>query len=201
MKEEDFSYLQDKRNDISIRMAFCECKQSKSFPLCDGTQCEKNPSIGPLIIEITDKTVLSNRKKRRSQQPETQQPETQELQENLNKIEEKKVSFGKNLNQEKKIELPNKVDKRKIKNIFTQEQVKQHCTENDCWMIINGNVYDITAYFPYHPGGKRALLKFGGRDGTENVEFHSSRMIYLLDNYFYIGRLDSAPEESRCVIS
>lgn len=38
-------------------------------------------------------------------------------------------------------------------------------------------------------GGHRALLKFAGKDGTENVQFHSSKMMKLLNNYFYIGKL------------
>ena len=69
-------------------------------------------------------------------------------------------------------------------------------TIDDCWMIINGKVYDITAYIPHHLGGHRPLLKFGGMGGSENVEYHSSKMLYLLDTYFYIGRVECYKEES-----
>jgi cytochrome b involved in lipid metabolism len=67
-------------------------------------------------------------------------------------------------------------------------------------MIIQGNVYDVTPYFDYHPGGHRALMNFAGKDGTENVEFHSPKMMELLDKYFYIGRLEGTKDYS-CVIS
>jgi len=93
-----------------------------------------------------------------------------------------------------------KVDKSKITAVYSIEEVAQHNTKDDCWMIINGHVYDITAYFPHHPGGVRSLLKFAGKDGTENVQFHSSKMMHLLDNYFYIGRLEGTAAPKSCSI-
>jgi cytochrome b involved in lipid metabolism len=44
-------------------------------------------------------------------------------------------------------------------------EVSQHNSENDCWTIINGKVYDITSYIPRHPGGNEILLACG-KDGT-----------------------------------
>jgi len=45
-------------------------------------------------------------------------------------------------------------------------------------------------------------MNFAGKDGTENVEFHSSKMMFLLDKYFYIGKLQKDPSESgNCIIS
>jgi len=100
----------------------------------------------------------------------------------------------------KKELLVKKVDKTKITAVYTIEEVAQHNTQDDCWMIINGYVYDITAYFPHHPGGTRSILKFAGKDGTENVQFHSSKMMHLLDTYFYIGRLEGTPASKSCSI-
>jgi len=94
-----------------------------------------------------------------------------------------------------------KVDRKKITAEFTEEEVAKHNTKDDCWMIIKGHVYDVTAYFAYHPGGERALLKFAGKDGTENVQFHSSKMMELLNNYFYVGKLKRQEESSSCTIS
>ena len=67
-------------------------------------------------------------------------------------------------------------------------------------MIIRGGVYDVTPYFNFHPGGHQALLNFAGKDGTENIEFHSSKMLQLLDKYFYIGKLEGTEDRS-CIIS
>jgi len=80
-------------------------------------------------------------------------------------------------------------DPRNINNIFTREEVALHNTQHDLWMIIKGNVYDITQYTPSHPGGVRALVKFAGKDGTENVQYHSSAMLEILNSRYYIGKL------------
>jgi hypothetical protein len=37
--------------------------------------------------------------------------------------------------------------------IFTKAEVAKHDTVNDCWMIINGKVYDVTPFVDEHPGG------------------------------------------------
>ena len=36
---------------------------------------------------------------------------------------------------------------------FTLEEVAKHDNEDDCWMVINGKVYDVTDYIDDHPGG------------------------------------------------
>lgn len=33
-------------------------------------------------------------------------------------------------------------------------QVSKHRTSQDCWVVLNGEVYDITTYLDFHPGGK-----------------------------------------------
>eukprot|EP01083_Nonionella_stella_P236753 831178_1 len=48
---------------------------------------------------------------------------------------------------------------------YTMEQIKQHNKPNDCWMVLNGHIFDITEYIPYHPGGNE-ILKANGKDGT-----------------------------------
>ncbi len=48
---------------------------------------------------------------------------------------------------------------------FTAAQVTEHATEDDCWMIINDNVYDLTSYVAEHPG-EEEILRGCGIDGT-----------------------------------
>jgi predicted heme/steroid binding protein len=50
--------------------------------------------------------------------------------------------------------------------LYTLDEVKQHKTVDDCWMILNGKVYDVTKYIPFHPGGKK-MMAAAGKDGTE----------------------------------
>jgi cytochrome b involved in lipid metabolism len=48
---------------------------------------------------------------------------------------------------------------------ITLSEVAKHTTASDCWMVINGNVYDVTGYIPGHPGGDQILLGCG-KDAT-----------------------------------
>jgi cytochrome b involved in lipid metabolism len=44
---------------------------------------------------------------------------------------------------------------------YTEEEVAQHTSGDDCWTIIGDSVYDITSYIPRHPGGSEILLACG----------------------------------------
>jgi hypothetical protein len=48
---------------------------------------------------------------------------------------------------------------------YTAEEVAKHASTTDCWTIIEGKVYDITAYVPRHPGGDE-ILRACGAEGT-----------------------------------
>lgn len=49
---------------------------------------------------------------------------------------------------------------------ISADEVKKHNSKDDCWTIVQGNVYDITSYIPNHPGGDE-ILRACGEDGTE----------------------------------
>eukprot|EP01102_Stenamoeba_stenopodia_P010631 TRINITY_DN3228_c0_g1_i1.p1 TRINITY_DN3228_c0_g1~~TRINITY_DN3228_c0_g1_i1.p1 ORF type:complete len:168 (-),score=37.31 TRINITY_DN3228_c0_g1_i1:46-549(-) len=48
---------------------------------------------------------------------------------------------------------------------YTREEVAEHDTEEDCWIIIDNKVYDVTKWIPIHPGGTIILTR-AGRDST-----------------------------------
>jgi cytochrome b involved in lipid metabolism len=51
----------------------------------------------------------------------------------------------------------------KLRRISMAELAK-HNTPDDCWMSYEGRVYNVTHYFPYHPGGIPKLMLCAGQD-------------------------------------
>ncbi len=49
---------------------------------------------------------------------------------------------------------------------LTLEEVAQHASETDCWTVLDGRVYNVTHYIPFHPGGRDTLLQGAGRDSS-----------------------------------
>ena len=37
--------------------------------------------------------------------------------------------------------------------VYSYEQVGAHNSEQDCWTVYEGRVYDVTEYLKRHPGG------------------------------------------------
>ncbi|KAM0210965.1 hypothetical protein ACHAQI_005696 [Fusarium lateritium] len=50
---------------------------------------------------------------------------------------------------------------------FSLTDVKSHNTEEDCYIAINGKVYNVTSFLDEHPGGAELLLEVAGEDATE----------------------------------
>ena len=78
---------------------------------------------------------------------------------------------------------------------FALAEVARHATETDCWMAINGVVYDLTAYLPEHPSRPSVVLPWCGKEATEAYKTktkgrpHSPEADQLLPTY-RIGVLD-----------
>ncbi|KAK9246605.1 FMN-dependent dehydrogenase-domain-containing protein [Lipomyces tetrasporus] len=53
---------------------------------------------------------------------------------------------------------------------ITPDQISQHKTSQSCWVIIRNKVYDVTDFIPNHPGGRRSILRFAGKDATSDFE-------------------------------
>merc|ERR1712003_597521 len=50
---------------------------------------------------------------------------------------------------------------------ITMEEVAKHVTKEDCWVVVSGQVLNVTSFLSQHPGGELAILTFAGKDATE----------------------------------
>ncbi|KAJ7437799.1 FMN-dependent dehydrogenase-domain-containing protein [Mycena galericulata] len=48
--------------------------------------------------------------------------------------------------------------------------VAQHNSRESCWIIVHGQVYDVTEFLDEHPGGSKIILKYAGKDATQEYE-------------------------------
>lgn len=70
---------------------------------------------------------------------------------------------------------------------FTASEVAEHSSADDCWLILEGKVYEVTEFIPSHPGGK-AILKGCGKDATQMFAGHPESAKAMKEKY-YIGDL------------
>lgn len=78
-------------------------------------------------------------------------------------------------------------------------ELASHNSQDNCWLAVNGKVYDVTKYIASHPGGAAEIIRYCGQDATQafatmnkaNSSGHSQTARDLLANY-YIGELNSA---------
>lgn len=96
---------------------------------------------------------------------------------------------------------------KKTRGFYLPEQVAQHNRADDCWIIANGVVYDVTRYLAKHPGGARSILLRAGKDASQDYAFHTMFSKDKLWGRYAIGRLAycnggaSVDLNSKCVIS
>ena len=79
---------------------------------------------------------------------------------------------------------------------YGMEEISKHAVGEDCWLLIDGKVYDVTEFIASgrHPGGEAILAGcgidatelFGTKAGSGNT--HSENARKMLENY-YIGDL------------
>jgi len=50
---------------------------------------------------------------------------------------------------------------------YTMEEVAKHTTKGDCWVVVAGQVLNVTNFLSQHPGGELAIITFAGKDATE----------------------------------
>ncbi|KAG7882793.1 hypothetical protein KL938_003216 [Ogataea parapolymorpha] len=57
-----------------------------------------------------------------------------------------------------------------MSKVFTAEEVAQHNTRDDLYIVYRGKVYDCSEYLDEHPGGEEVIMDCAGTDATEPFE-------------------------------
>ena len=74
---------------------------------------------------------------------------------------------------------------------YTLAEVAERNTAAECWVVIDGGVYDLTSWISEHPGGPSRITQLCGTDGTQlflGMHGGQSRPTSVL-NSSYIGPL------------
>lgn len=57
---------------------------------------------------------------------------------------------------------------------FTREEIEKHDRTDDCWIVVDGKVYDATSVLSWHPGGPAPIMSHAGMVHLETTyEFNS----------------------------
>ena len=79
------------------------------------------------------------------------------------------------------------------------EDVSQHRSVDDCWIVIDNVVLDITNWLSQHPGGDQVLLANAGSDASalfHSVFAHDASAYKFMMETYQIGRLKELDPES-----
>jgi len=85
----------------------------------------------------------------------------------------------------------------KVMKSFTAAEVAKHKTADDCWVVLENKVYNVTDFLDDHPGGKGAILLYGGKDATkEFLMLHKPEIITKYGGKYLIGELKDGASAS-----
>jgi cytochrome b5 len=85
----------------------------------------------------------------------------------------------------------------KNSTLYTLSEISEHDSKDDCWLVIEGRVYDVTPFIKsaQHKGGE-AILQGCGIDATELFNTRPmgsgtahSNLARVVSKLFQIGRL------------
>lgn len=87
-----------------------------------------------------------------------------------------------------------------VSSVYSVSEIAKHNKEQDLWIVLHGNVYDVTPFVDEHPGGVDTLKDVAGGDGSQAFDSvgHSESAKAMLTKYL-VGRLSD--EDKKASIS
>lgn len=78
---------------------------------------------------------------------------------------------------------------------FTVSDVASHNKGDDLYIIVDGDVYDITKFQDDHPGGKKILQRVAGKDASKQFwKYHNEGILKKYQSKLCVGSLDTKPK-------
>ncbi|CAI6094090.1 unnamed protein product [Clonostachys chloroleuca] len=75
--------------------------------------------------------------------------------------------------------------------LISYDEVQKHTSAEDCWVIINGFVYDVTDFLQLHPGGVQAIVAQAGKDASKLFTMlHPPDALGTLPTEYCLGPVD-----------
>ncbi|KAM3504093.1 hypothetical protein MY11210_008480 [Beauveria gryllotalpidicola] len=78
---------------------------------------------------------------------------------------------------------------------FTVSDVATHNKADNLYIIVDGDVYDVTKFQDDHPGGKKILQRVGGKDASKQFwKYHNEGILKKWHGRLHVGSLDTKPK-------
>jgi L-lactate dehydrogenase (cytochrome) len=81
-----------------------------------------------------------------------------------------------------------------------RDDVAKHNAAEDCWVVLNGQAYDMTDFLEDHPGGAGIIMKYAGRDASRAFNpIHPKNIVDTLPPAAHLGPVtpQEAPVEAK----
>ena len=76
--------------------------------------------------------------------------------------------------------------------VMSTADVATHNHPDDCWIVIDGKVYDVTKFMEDHPGGPKPLALYAGKDASEEFTMvHHPDIIKAYGELYRVDDLDA----------
>lgn len=86
--------------------------------------------------------------------------------------------------------------------VYTWDEIKKHDKEDDCWVVMNDKVLNVSEFLNVHPGGLDPIKDMAGMDITSSFESigHSSTAV-VRSKAMIVGKLDPTCQKPKPVSS
>jgi cytochrome b involved in lipid metabolism len=190
--EERYNVQEEQKEQPQVETQPSETNEEKQVEV-NKNQVEQTQETKAVVPEASVQDVSSSDEAKEVSQPVEREEPKVEIKEEVKEAVREEVKQ------------PEPAQTRELKE-YTLDEIAKHDKADDCWIIINNTVYDVTPFVATHPGGV-AILRNAGKDSTvgfdkigshkkkANVDDHLSKAQNLMTQ-FVIGTVKPSEVEA-----